>query len=76
MQLSVSTMLANETYLFTCESIMKDPESRLSIIMSILESSYFPQDIKLMTKDKFDDYTALCLEAINIAKDINIRATN
>ena len=47
---------------------MKDLESRLSIIMSILESSYFPQDIKLMTKDKFDDYTAMCLEAINIAK--------
>ena len=54
---------------------MKDLESRLSIIMSILESSYFPQDVKLMTKDKFDDYTALCLEAINIAKDINTRAT-
>ena len=54
---------------------MKDLESRLSIIMSILESSYFPQDVKLMTKGKFDDYTALCLEAINIAKDINMRAT-
>ena len=69
-------MSANETHLFTCESIMKDLESRLSIIMSILESSYFPQDIKLMTKDRFDDYAALCLEAINIAKDINMRATN
>ena len=44
---------------------LKELESRLSIIMSILESSYFPQDIKLMTKDKFDDYTALCLEATN-----------
>lgn len=54
---------------------MKELESRLSIIMSILESSYFPQDIKLMTKDRFDDYAALCLEAINIAKDINMRAT-
>ena len=54
---------------------MKDPESRLSIIMSILELSYFPQDVKLMTKDKFDVYTALCLEAINIAKDIDMRAT-
>ena len=54
---------------------MKDLESRLSIIMSILESSYFPQDVKLMTKDKCDDYTALCLEAINVAKDINMRAT-
>lgn len=43
--------------------------------MSILDSSYFPQDVKLMTKDKFDDYTALCLEVINIAKDINMRAT-
>ena len=55
---------------------MKELESRLNIIMSILDSSYFPQDVKLMTKDKFDDYTALCLEAINIAKDINMQATN
>ena len=54
---------------------MKELESRLSIIMSILESSYFPQDVKLMTKDKFDDYTALSLEAIKIAKDIDIQAT-
>ena len=54
---------------------MKELESRLSIIMSILDSSYFPQDVKLMTKDKFDDYTALSLEAINIAKDIDIQAT-
>ena len=44
--------------------------------MSILDSSYFPQDVKLMTKDKFDDYTVLCLEAINITKDINMQATN
>ena len=43
--------------------------------MSILDSPYFPQDVKLMTKDKFDDYTVLSLEAINIAKDIDIQAT-
>ena len=53
---------------------MKELESRLSIIMSILDSPYFPQDVKLMTKDKFDDYTALCLEAINTAKYINMQA--
>ena len=54
---------------------MKELESRLSIIMSILDSSYFPQDVKLMTKDKFDDYLALCLEAINTVKYINMQAT-
>ena len=54
---------------------MKELESRLSIIMSILESSYFPKDIKLMTKDKFYEYTTLSLEAIKIAKDIDIQAT-
>ena len=52
---------------------MKELESRLSIIMSILDSPYFPQDIKLMTKDKFDDYMALCLEVINTAKYINMQ---
>ena len=55
---------------------MKELESRLGIIMSILDSSYFPQDVKIMTKDKFDGYTALCLEAINTAKYSNIQATN